>query len=151
MRKTLIVLTLAALTQAPAALAQQTDVMAVVHKFVDGFNKGDMKSALTACAEPASIIDEFPPHEWHGVGACARWAADYDADSKKNGITDGVVTMGTPKHVDVTGDRAYVVVPVGYAFKQNGKPVNETGSVMTVALSKGAPGWRITAWTWTKN
>ena len=29
--------------------------------------------------EQTSIVDEFPPHEWHGPGACATWAKDFDA------------------------------------------------------------------------
>ncbi|HEY6947921.1 MAG TPA: nuclear transport factor 2 family protein [Gemmatimonadales bacterium] len=136
---------------APNALAQQKDVMAPVHQFVDGFNKGDIKSALAACADQTSIIDEFPPHEWHGAGACAKWADDFDANAKKDGITDGMVILGKPRHVDVTGDLAYVVVPANYRFKQKGKPVSEIGSMLTIALQKGPAGWRMTAWTWTKH
>jgi ketosteroid isomerase-like protein len=117
---------------------------------VDGFNKGDTKTAVAACAEQTSIIDEFPPHEWHGAGACAKWANDFDADAKKNGITDGIVTLGTPRHVDITGDRAYVVVPASYTFKKKGKPAKETGSTLTLALQKEASGWRISGWAWAK-
>ncbi|MBV8491630.1 MAG: nuclear transport factor 2 family protein [Candidatus Eremiobacteraeota bacterium] len=131
-------------TAAAAALA----VMAIVHQFVDGFNAGDTKKGLAACASPAYIVDEFPPHEWTGENACAKWAADYDANAKANGITDGVVTLSTPLHVDVDGDHAYVVVPATYAYKQRGKPVKETGSLFTVVLAKSEAGWRITAWTW---
>ena len=137
-----------ALAQTPASA--KTDVLAPVHQFVDGFNKGDTKTALAACADQTSIIDEFPPHEWHGAGACAKWMSDYDADAKKNGITDGIVTLGTPAHVDITADRAYVVVPSDYTFKKQGKPVKETGSMFTFALQKGADGWRITGWAWAK-
>ena len=151
MPKVLVVLAAVILAAAPNALAQQKDVMAPVHQFVDGFNKGDTKSALAACADQTSIIDELPPHEWHGAGACGTWADDYDANAKKDGITDGVVTLGKPRHVDVTGDRAYVVVPASYKFKQKGKPVAEIGSMLTVALQKGPAGWRMTAWTWTKH
>ena len=61
------------------------------------------------------------------------------------------MTLGAPKHVAVTGDRAYVVVPADYAYKQKGKPVKEIASLFTVALQKGAAGWRITAWSWSKN
>lgn len=134
-----------------AAASEQTSVMASVHQFIDGFNRGDAKTALAACASPASIIDDIPPHEWHGPTACADWANAYDANAKKNGITDGIVTLGTPWHVDVTGARAYVVVPVKYTYKQNGKPVIESGSVFTVALKKIAAGWRITGWTWAQH
>jgi len=152
MHKILIALAVAVLAAGmTAASDEKTDVMVPVHQFVDGFNKGDTKTAVAACAEQTSIIDEFPPHEWHGVGACSNWANDFDADAKKNGITDGKVTLGNPRHIDITADRAYVVVPASYTFKQKGKLVKETGSTLTVALQKGEAGWRITAWAWSKN
>ncbi len=141
----------AAVATAQTAGAAQTAVVVAIHQFVDGFNKGDMKIMAASCAEQASILDEFPPHEWHGAGACAKWAGDYDADAKKNGITDGVVTIGNPTHVDVTGDRAYVVVPANYSFKMKGKAVGETGSIITLALQKSAAGWKITGWAWAKH
>jgi hypothetical protein len=126
MSTTLIVFSLvasAAVANAQTPGAAQTAVVAVVHQFVDGFNKGDVKTMAASCADQAAILDEFPPYEWHGAGACAKWASDYDADAKKNGITDGVVTLSNPTHVDVTGDRAYMVVPANYSFKLKGKPV----------------------------
>jgi hypothetical protein len=82
--------------------------------------------------------------------ACSNWANDFDADAKKNGITDGVVTLSKPRHAEVTADRAYLVIPADYSFKQNGKQMKETGSTLTVALQKGTDGWRIVGWAWTK-
>ena len=153
MQKLLIALAVAltALLSGPTIASDQVDAVATVHQFIDGFNKGDTKTALAACAAEGSIIDEFPPHEWHGAGACSHWANDFDADAKKNGITDGVVTLGKARHVDVTGDRAYVVLPANYKYKLNGKATEEVGSTLTVALRKGASGWRITGWAWTKH
>lgn len=151
MRKVLAALVVAGFAAVPGATAQQKEVLAPVHQFVDAFNQGDMKAAVAACAEATSIIDEFPPHEWHGTGACAQWAKDYDAFAKKEGATEGKVTLGTPTHVDVTGDRAYVVIPSNFAFKQKGKSVEEAGSMFTFALQKGAKGWRITGWAWAKH
>jgi ketosteroid isomerase-like protein len=130
--------------------AQQADVMAAVNRFIDGYNKSDTKLLAAACADQTSIIDEFPPHEWHGPSACLTWFKDYDIDAKKNGITDGVVVPGKPSHVDVTGDRAYVVIPSNYTYKQKGTPMKEVGSAFTFALLKGASGWRIIGWSWAK-
>jgi ketosteroid isomerase-like protein len=130
---------------------EQTAVMAPVHQFVDGFNAGDVAKALAACTDSMSIIDDVPPHEWHGAGSGAKWLNDYDADAKKNGITDGFVNIEIPRHVDVNGDRAYVVCLANYTYKQKGKPVHEAGSTITIALRKEAAGWRITAWAWAKN
>ena len=150
MHKIMVALAFAVLAAGPVAATDKTDAMVPVNQFIDGFNKGDLKAALAACADQTSIIDEFPPHEWHGAGACAPWANDFGADAKKNGITDGKVTIGSPRHVDVTADRAYIVVPATYAYKQNGKPMKESGSTLTLALQKAAAGWRITGWAWSK-
>ena len=147
----LFLATLATFSTAQTSGSAQTAVLASVHGFVDGFNKGDTKTLLAACADQTSILDEFPPHEWHGKGACAKWASDFDADAKKNGITDGAVTLGDPSHVDITSDRAYVVIPANYTFKQKGKPVSEIGSIIMLTLQKGATGWRITGWAWAKH
>src|SRR5262245_28854005 len=128
MRKVSLVLALSILAAASAVADDKTDVMKVVNQFIDGFNKGDVKSDVATCADEASIIDEFPPYEWHGAGACSKWAADFDADAKKNDITPGAVTLGKTRHVFVTGDRAYVVVPTEYAYKQKGRAVTQKNS-----------------------
>jgi len=130
-----------------ASASDKSDVMATVNQFIDGFNKGDEKSALAACAPHAAIIDEFPPHAW---SSCSEWAAAFAAQAKKEGITEPVVTLGTARHDEVTGDRAYVVTPATFAFKLHGKPTTETGAVFTAALQKTAGAWHITAWTWSE-
>lgn len=124
--------------------------MSVVHQFIDGLNSGNMASALAACEPSASIVDEFPPHEWQGLAACAHWARDFEAYGTANGITGGIVTLETPRHVDQSGDRAYVVVPAIYTYKARGKRVTESGSILTVALKRTTAGWRITGWAWAK-
>jgi hypothetical protein len=125
-----------------------TGPMAAVTQFVNAFNKGDVKAAAAVCTGQSVVIDDFPPHVWQGGNACATWGSDFVAFSAKNGDTDAIVTLGKPVHVDVTRDRAYVVVPVTYAFKEHGKPVTQTGSTFTLALQNGPHGWRIAAWAW---
>ena len=65
-------------------------------------------------------------------------------------MSEGVVTLDKPKHVNVTADDAYVVAPTSFRFKKQGEVVNVTG-VMTLVLRKGAKGWQITAWSWADN
>ena len=134
-----------------SAGSDQTAVTATVHQFIEAFNKGDAKSALALCASRVSIIDDVPPHEWQGATALSDWLNAYGVDAKKNGITDGVVTLGTPWHIYAAAGRGYVVVPVTYRYKQKGKPVIESGSVFTVALKKVAASWRITGWAWAQH
>jgi len=154
MHKLLLVLalaTFAAISPAQTPGSAETAVLTPIRQFVDGFNKGDTKMMLAVCADQTSILDEFPPHEWHGTGACAKWGSDFEADAKKNGITDGVVTLSKPSHVDITGDRAYVVVPANFTYKQKGKSVSEVGSIITLTMQKLPAGWRITGWSWAKH
>jgi ketosteroid isomerase-like protein len=146
----LISLAATALVSGPALASEKTDVMALVHQFVDAFNKGDTKAAVAACADEASIVDDVPPYEWHGANACSRWFEAYDADARKNGISDGVVTPGKARYVNVNEGRAYVVMPLDYVFKRKGIEVREIGSMLTIALQKQPAGWRIAGWAYAK-
>ena len=153
MRNLMITVAVAVLMTGPllaAEISDKTEVVGVVNQLLDAFNKGDQKTVLALCLDDLSIIDEFPPYEWHGPGTFSKWFADYDADCKKNGVTDGMVTIGKPRHVEVSGDRAYVVAPATYTYKQNGKPKKEAGEE-TTTLQKSKDGWRITGWCWAKH
>jgi ketosteroid isomerase-like protein len=150
MHKLVIALAIAAVGARPAAASQETDVMVPVRQFITGFNKSDSKIAQAACADAIFIIDDFPPHAWDGSGAISKWLHDLDSFEKKNGTSDPSVTLGKPRHVDVTGAHAYVVVPTKLSYKKKGQLVKETG-LMTLVLHKSTAGWRIAAWSWTDN
>ncbi len=150
MKRILFTTVLAVIVFAPRVAIAQADPMATVQQFLEAFNKGDVKAAGAACAEDAISIDEFPPYEWHGGNGCLKWMDVYAGDATKNKITDGVVALGKPLHEDVSGDRAYIVVPAKYNFKKDGKPVDENASYLTIALRRGAKGWLIAGWAWTK-
>jgi hypothetical protein len=126
MNKIAILLFVAALSAQPVAASDRTDVTAVLHQWVDGFNKGDSKSALAACADQGAIIE---------------WVA-------KDGITEGNATAGKARHINIDGAQAYAVLPMTLSWKQHGNPIKETGAIWTVSLAKGDLGWRITGWSW---
>jgi hypothetical protein len=142
-----VLLVMAAGLAVAAENPEDAAVMNTIHQFVDGFNKADSQMLLGTCSQQTSVIDDFPPHAWQ---ACSAWLEDYHTYARKNGITDGTIALGAPKHVDVTADRAYVVLPATFASMHHGKPMKEPGSTMTVVLQKSTTGWRITAWTWTE-
>ncbi len=134
----------------PASASDKSDVMATVNQYNDDFNKNDSKSANALCTDQTIVIDDFAPHAWQGATACSDWWNALDADNKKNGITDGIVTIGKPWHVTITGDRGYAVFPTHYTYKLKGKPVTEQG-VWTFAMQKLAAGWRIAGWAWAQH
>jgi ketosteroid isomerase-like protein len=139
---------LAAFLVTSAAASEKTDVMSVVHQWIDALDKGDMKSFVALCAEQSSILDDFPPYDWLGPAACSRWWSDYGAFGKSNEITDGFVTLGKPLELSVSGDHAYVVTRDEFTFKVKGKPMKQTGSIHTFVLQKSGSGWRITGEAW---
>jgi ketosteroid isomerase-like protein len=134
-----------------AAASDKTDVVAAVRHYVADLNKGDTAVTTADCAAPSAIIDEFPPHVWQGATGCADWIRDFIDFATKNAITDTHLTLRDPTRVDVTGDRAYVVVSANYDFKENGKPLAERGSIWTLTLQKIADAWRITGWAWARH
>ena len=141
----LVVVALLLCATRPTEASPSSDAMATVKAMVDNFNKGDTAATVATCAPQTAIIDDFPPHTWQ---SCSAWDAALSAFNTAHGMTDGIETLGTPWHVDVAGNVAYVVVPTTYAYKVRGKPVTESGSVWTLVLRKTAAGWRITSWAW---
>jgi ketosteroid isomerase-like protein len=131
------------------AAARAADVTAPIRQFIDGFNKGDVKTAYAAYAPgEITIIDEFAPHRWVGPQAPQQWAAAYDKHATAAGVTDGVVKYSEPTRQEVEGDVAYVVIPAVYTYKEHGTAIVEDGQ-MTFALHAEASGWKIKGWTWT--
>ncbi len=127
--------------------SEETELMAPVRQFINGFNKGDIKLAQAAWTDGIFIIDDFPPHAWDGSEAISKWLHDLKSFEKKHGTSSPFVTLGKPRHVDVTDTHAYVVVPTKLNYKKKGQLVKEAG-LMTLVLHKSAGGWRIAAWSW---
>jgi ketosteroid isomerase-like protein len=147
MRTIIIALAVAVLASGSAAASDETDVMAVVHKWSDAFNRGDSKTGVATCTEHAVIIDDFPPHVWQGSGTCFKWFEDFGAFAAKSEITDSKVSLGKARHLNVESGYAYLVSPTTYTYNKSGKPTKDTGMV-TMTLHKTDAGWRITGWAW---
>ena len=151
MRSLTLALTVCLFTGAAASAAtSDAQLMAPIQKFMDSFNKGDAAAAAATHEASAdlTIIDEVPPYLWHGPQAFASWSADLAGFDKAQGITDEAVTIGASTRTETTGERAYVVVPAVYVFKQGGVAMREAAQ-MTFVLKKSAGGWLIQGWTWT--
>jgi ketosteroid isomerase-like protein len=132
-----------------ARAAAPDDVSATIGQFLVAFNKGDVKAAAaTHDVANLTITDEVAPYVWKGPKAFDGWLHDLMANDAKAGVTGESVAASAPSRIEIDGDNAYAVVPVVYSFKDHGAPMHEPAQ-MTLALHKGAAGWKITAWTWT--
>lgn len=146
--KSTIALSAFALLFASAAQAGDAGVEATIRQFGDAFGKGDVAAAKALHIAAPSITDEVAPHHWSGAGAFDRWLADLGKSEAAAGQTDTTLVVGAPTREVVSGDRAYVIAPSTYTFKQKGLVLRETAQ-MTFVLGKGSSGWKIVAWTWT--
>lgn len=135
---------------AHSATPQETSaVMAAVNQFIGGLNEGNLKGAAAVCTDDAVVIDAVPPYVWRGPNACLAWTNALIDYNKDKSFTEGVLALGSPQHVMIQGDNAYVRVPASYSYILDGSvPINETGSVFTVGLRKAAKGWMINGWSW---
>jgi ketosteroid isomerase-like protein len=131
-------------------MAEASDPFATVRSYIDAFNKGDTKTMAAAFASQSSILDGMAPHLWVGPTASQDWYRDVLAEGRQHGASEYQVSLGEPRHANVTGDAAYVVVPATMTFMLQGKRVTQTGALFTVALRKLADGWRIAARAWAK-
>ncbi|MGV9779457.1 YybH family protein [Streptosporangium sp. NPDC003464] len=126
------------------------DPMAAVLQYVAAFNRGDAKAMAATCADPMQILDGMSPHVWQGPTAGEDWWRDVLAEAEHVGASGYHIVLDEPRHVDVTGEYAYVVAPASMTFTLRGEQVTQTGSVFTVALRKIGAEWRLTAWAWAK-
>lgn len=126
------------------------DPMATVLRYVEAFNNGDAVAMAAACAAPMQILDGMSPHVWQGPTAAEDWWKDVCAEGDHVGASGYRIVLGEPRHVDVKGESAYVVVPATMTFDLRGQQVTQTGSVYTVALRKVDADWCLTAWAWAK-
>lgn len=120
---TLMVALAFAISSRATFAADKNEVVDAVNRYLSNLEKDKIKTAAAMCDPEVSILDEFPPHAWHGPTACADWWKELLAYDEKSGITDGDATLGKPWTVDVTGDRAYFVAPMTYSYKQKGNPL----------------------------
>ena len=135
---------------APTSLPDTSDPAGTVRHYIDGLNKGDPEAMAALCTVPMSILDGMAPHVWHGPTATQDWYREVLIEGEHIGATDYFVTVGEPKHNNITGDSAYVVLPAMMTFKLQGKPITQTGAFFTAALRKLSDGWRIASWGWAK-
>jgi len=138
------------MTSTTRAESDTSEAFATVRQYIDAFNKGDVKAMSSLFAPSGVILDGMAPHLWQGPTAAQDWYGDVLTEGDHLGAGGYFVTLGDPRHVNVTRDAAYVVVPATMTFQVKGRQITQTGATFTVALRKQADGWRIAAWAWAK-
>ena len=123
--------------------------MAAIRLFVEGFNNDDVEAMQATWADDASLIDDFPPHLWTGLGVATRWYRDMAAWATGYDMADWSVELAEPRHHVVSDRDAYVVVSFVARWLEEGAPAESAGSI-AASLRELEGQWRISAlaWTW---
>ena len=66
-----------AVSSGSAFAAEKDDVVAAVNQYLH------IDNSETLCDSHVSILDEFPPHDWHGPTACVDWQKAYNAFNER--------------------------------------------------------------------
>jgi len=119
----------------------RAEVVAVVQRITDAFNKGDITTLKSLCTDDLSVVDDMPPFAWSGPGAMDVWLGDVEKDAQLNKDTGAVTTLGSPSFVRVEGSRAYAVFPDQFSYVRDGRRTRELAT-LTVVLTKSNVGWR---------
>src|SRR3569623_1200062 len=126
------------------------DPAAVARDYVDAFNRSDADGMAACFAEQGTILDGMAPHLWHGPNAARDWYRDVLEEGEHVGAGGYHVTLGEPRHNQVTGDSAYVVLPAEMRFEVGGRPIRQTAANHIFAMRRENGAWRISAWAWAK-
>jgi ketosteroid isomerase-like protein len=130
-----------------AAKSLPAAVMAPISAILAATNADKGAELGTYYTPDAVVVDEFAPHVWTGPTAAAQWWAGVDKQMAQMG-THAIHAAAQPiKHFDVTGDSAYVVVPLNISYAVKGKPGHETG-LFTLTLRRSGGTWKIATQTW---
>ena len=147
---TVLVLATAAPVVSTAAGADdaRSQVIALVHKVVNAFNKGDMATVKSLMAPgDQSIMDEMPPFTWRGPGATDAFLGDVERDAERMKDTESSSVVGPPTFIRIEGNHAYAVFPDHFRYKRAGVPVSEEATMAITAL-KSPAGWQIVAFAY---
>jgi len=137
----------AALLIAPMASARDAGIAATIHTMMDGFNKGDIVAVKAVHVTDPTIVDNVAPFAWSGTGSFDKWLGDLAKAEAAAGKSDGNVWFGDAVDEQISGERAYVVSPSRYTYKQGGRTMRESGFIAFVLVKQGAT-WKVASWSW---
>jgi len=137
-----------ALLLAFAPAARAADTPTTITQFSAALHAGDSKAAKNFLTARTVILDDVAPYYWAGANAFDRWQADLAKASAARGMSEEDAALGAPTRVEISGDRAYAILPATHTFKMKGRVMREAAQ-LTFILAKDTAGWKITSWTWT--
>jgi len=130
-----------------AAKSVPAAVMAPIDAILAATNADKGGELAAYYTSDAVVVDEFAPYAWTGPTAATQWWAGVDKQMAQMGTKAIHAVAQLVRHYNVTGDSAYVVVPLYISYAVKGKRGHETG-LFTLTLHRSGGTWKIATQTW---
>lgn len=146
----LIALAALVITLPPHAFAATTPpagIMTTIRGVLSDTNANNISRVDSYYTADAVVVDEFAPYVWTGAHAGSQWWTGVMNQNKTAHVTNMKASAEPVRASNVTGDKAYVVVPLTITFGYKGKPQKETGTITCTFVRSGSA-WKISTQTW---
>jgi ketosteroid isomerase-like protein len=135
--------------QASAQLAPgSAPVLATLTRMTDAVNKGDAATAFAAFTASPMIIEDLAPYRWQGPGTPQAWLEGMGANAQAHGITTINMKLAPATRVEITGDRAYVIVPGVLSYGLKDGHTEHADGLITALLQRLGGDWKIDSLIW---
>ena len=132
---------------ARAASGPPVALTSVVNSLVAATNTGSPTRVSSYFTSNATVVDEVAPYMWTGPGAGARWWQAVMAQSRAQHMQNMRASAQTIKYWNVTGNSAWVSVPLTVSSTMNGRPVREIG-IWVLTLTRSGGSWLVSSASW---
>lgn len=127
--------------------AANTEVEQFIQRHVAALNNKDVAVMETDWTANGTVVDAFPPFEWHGQAPEKQWWNDLQGMLKSAGFTSADAEINGWQRTFVAGDHAYAVANATVWIA--GPTVNlKADGTWTFVLHRQNGAWRLASWTW---
>lgn len=114
-------------------------IMALMAEAYAAYNRGDQAGfRATWSAHVDALLNEAPPYLWSGPTAVEQWLSDGEKTRLANQVEDVRIRLLERLKLQISGDRAHLVVKVRVSYAVAGTPMQQDGwQIVTLERSDG--------------
>jgi ketosteroid isomerase-like protein len=122
-------------------------VLATITRMTDAVNKGDAPTAFAAFTPSPMIVEDLAPYRWQGPGTPQAWLEGMGANAQAHGYTAINMKLGPPTRIEITGERAYAIVPGTLSYTLKDGHSEHADGLITFLLLR-SDDWKIDSLIW---
>ena len=127
---------------AAAAATPLAVLMVPINAMIAATNADNVAGIDAYYTPDAVIVDEFAPYRWTGQAAATQWWSGVHKMSATSGTANVHAAVQRVQHYQVSGDDAYVIVPLRITYTLKSQPAYENG-ILTLTLRRRGGTWKI--------